>query len=1175
MQSRQASFASSFTESASFAALLRDIRNGKNICVSGLLTSSARALFLIALEQLQRPVMLICRSNTELEQVAEDCAFFLTAFGSTSKVVKFPAHESDPYDGLSPHRDIEQQRVLALDSLARGEGNFLLLPAKALIERLPPPRTTLNLCTKLSVKEEVLLDELVEMLLATGYVREEPVTEVGTYSLRGGILDVFSPGEALPFRIEFFGDSIESIRTFDPDTQRSISRLESVRILPMRLAAVHRQELKLIRPKLEALFPEPKYEDYIQRLFTAAELPDGWEYLLPKLDEPAKSSIFDYLKNHLVVIEEPAETEDIIERFYSKIREKYTASIARGIPSLPVDMFFMDAESLRLRLHHRQRVELRALGLEPMKTDEEFAKLDRLYLFPFDGNMPEHKIQVRPVRKYRSDIPALAVEARKRHILIVARSLGTAERLVEVLREYGCSFKLCPDPSRVTDIDYNIVTIGHLSCGLEATEAGLFVLVEEDIYGTVSAEVGMRQPKLRRSVLASFLSDFRDLKPGDFVVHVDHGIGQFQGLQQIAVSPEVTHEFMVLSYADGGKLFVPVERLDVVQKYSSAEGNKPVLDRLGGTSWQKVKARAKAAIKDLAEELLKLYAERKLISRPAFGPDTAWQAEFEDAFEFQLTPDQEAAVRDIKRDLESDTPMDRLLCGDVGFGKTEVAMRAAFKVVTESKQVAVLAPTTVLAYQHYKTFQKRFASFPVVIELLSRFRSQKQQKELLRRLTEGKIDILIGTHRLLSKDVCFKDLGLLIIDEEQRFGVAHKERLKQMRKRVDVLTMSATPIPRTLNMSLIGLRDMSLIETPPSDRLAVQTYVVPFSEAVIKTALEVELQRGGQAFFVHNRVETIYTVAELINRLVPGVRIGVAHGQLNEEQLEEVMLRFIDHELDVLVTTTIIENGIDIPRANTILINRADTYGLAQLYQLRGRVGRSNRRAYAYLLIPSENTLSPVARKRLAAIREFSDLGSGFRIAALDLELRGAGNLLGAEQSGQIEAVGFDLYCQLLERTVQELRGEQIEDDVTNLNLGVDIRVPEDYISDISQRLRIYKRISTASTPLEVAAIREELVDRYGGLPESVENLFRLAGIKRLASRLAIASIDYDRGKLVIKFTEKSKVDPDKLVDLLSTNKQASFSPNSVLKINLEGPLVAESLFCYIENILLKLAKRE
>ncbi|HSQ20612.1 MAG TPA: transcription-repair coupling factor, partial [Blastocatellia bacterium] len=641
-------------------------------------------------------------------------------------------------------------------------------------------------------------------------------------------------------------------------------------------------------------------------------------------------------------------------------------------------------------------------------------------------------------------------------------SLGLAERVNEMLGEYAINAELLPTLSAKESAalaSNRIVTVGKLANGFALPAAGLSVLTESDVFGDVERVALQRAvPKKARKkrTAAAFLSDLGDLKVSDYVVHVDHGIGQFQGLVQIATAGGPTgnvaaglerargdtREFMLLTYAEGARLYVPVERLDLVQRYSASEGHRPQLDKLGGIGWQKAKARARRAMRDMAEELLKLYAERRLVQGHAYGADTPWQHEFEDAFEYQLTPDQEAAIEDVKEGMQSPQPMDRLIVGDVGYGKTEVAMRAAFKSVMEGKQVAVLAPTTVLVYQHFKTFGQRFSPFPARIEMLSRFRSTKEQKEVVKALEAGTVDVVVGTHRLLSKDIRFKDLGLLVVDEEQRFGVAHKERIKQMRKKVDVIAMSATPIPRTLNMSLAGLRDMSVIETPPRDRLAIQTHVVQFSDSVVRSAIELELQRSGQVFFVHNRVETIYTIAELIGRLVPQARIGVGHGQLAEKDLEEVILKFIRHELDVLVCTTIIENGIDIPLANTIIINRADKYGLAQLYQLRGRVGRSNRRAYSYLLIPAEDTLTDIARRRLAAIREFSDLGAGFRIAALDLELRGAGNLLGAQQSGQIDAIGFDLYTQMLERTVRELKGEPVEDEVsTAINLGVDIRI--------------------------------------------------------------------------------------------------------------------------------------
>ena len=748
-------------------------------------------------------------------------------------------------------------------------------------------------------------------------------------------------------------------------------------------------------------------------------------------------------------------------------------------------------------------------------------------------------------------------------MLFVMPSLGVAERVTEILGEYDVVARLSL-AQEGADLQSNLVqpfvTVGRLSGGFAFPAAHLVVHVEGELFEAEEQAVERRidsrlqkaEGRKRRSKAAAFLSDFRDLKPGDFVVHIDHGIGRFGGLQMLDLGPR-SGEFMLLYYADEAKLYVPVERLDLVQRYSSAEGHQPQLDRLGGLGWQKTKAKAKRAMRDMADELLRLYAERKLVGGYAFAADTPWQSEFEDGFEYVLTPDQETAIEDVRRDMEEPTPMDRLLCGDVGYGKTEVAMRAAFKSVMEGKQAAVLTPTTVLAYQHYDTFRTRFAPFPVKIELLSRFRSTREQKDVVKRVESGEVDVIIGTHRLLSKDVRFRDLGLVVVDEEQRFGVAHKERLKQLKKKVDVLTLSATPIPRTLNMSLTGLRDMSLIETAPRDRLAIQTQVVQFSENVIKSAIELELARGGQVFFIHNRVETIETIAALVQRLVPQARLAVGHGQMNEKEMERVMLDFIEFKYDVLVATTIIENGIDIPRANTIIINRADQYGLSQLYQLRGRVGRSNRRAYAYLLIPGEQELTPIARRRLAAIREFSDLGAGFRIAALDLELRGAGNLLGGQQSGHMDALGFDLYTQMLERTVAELRGEAIEDEVTvSINLGANVAIPEEYISDMGQRLRTYKRISSARDEETLSSIRNETRDRYGPLPPSVEQLFAYARLRRAAESVGVISLDRTADGLAIKFSEKARISAEKLAQFVSSRADRTFTPSGVMRLQVD-----------------------
>jgi transcription-repair coupling factor (superfamily II helicase) len=676
------------------------------------------------------------------------------------------------------------------------------------------------------------------------------------------------------------------------------------------------------------------------------------------------------------------------------------------------------------------------------------------------------------------------------------------------------------------------------------------------IYGNTDLFETLPPPSQRarsRPKSASFFSDFSDLKPGDFVVHVDHGIGQFDGLRQVAVEG-ANGEFMLLHYADDAKLYVPLARLDLIQKYNALGGATPALDRLGTTIWEARKTRVRKSVSDMAEKLLELYAERKMAAGHAFPPDSNWQREFEDAFEFEETTDQQKAIDDVKRDMESTLPMDRLLCGDVGYGKTEVAMRAAFKAIADSKQAAILAPTTVLAFQHYETFRRRFAAFPVRIEMLSRFRSEKEQKKILDEVEAGKVDIVIGTHRLLSKDVKFQDLGLLVVDEEQRFGVAHKERLKEMRKNVDVLTMSATPIPRTLHMSLVGLRDMSVIETPPKDRLAIQTTVAPFSETLVQRVVQEELARDGQIFFVHNRVESIESLAAMITRLVPKARVVIGHGQMRENELEKVMLKFIRGEADVLLSTTIIENGLDIPRANTIIINRADRFGLSELYQLRGRVGRSNQRAYAYLLIPTESALTSIARQRLAALKEFSDLGAGFRIAALDLELRGAGNLLGREQHGHIEAVGFDMYCQMMERAVAERKGEALPPERrATLNLGQEIRIPPEYIESENLRLRIYKRIAGVASEAERVEVRRELADRFGPPPPAVENLLDYAVLKALAEKMLVATIDRRQDQIAIKFYDDTPLGPDRLVKLVRKRRGMRLDPTGILWFDWKG----------------------
>lgn len=1106
-------------------------------------------------------------------------------------------------------------------SSQNSDGRIVVLTARSLLQRYISPNEIRQAEVQLRVGEELPLDYLISHLQAVGYVRADPVSSVGEFSSRGGILDFYAPvgtagktdeGEepqsaSLPIRVEFFGDKIDSIREFDPETQRSLRQVREAMIVPMRDERATGEDFRMWAKAAREHWRDEKYERALRDRLVFADEGEpfqGWEYLLP-LTRPLKASIFDYLRDAIIVVDEPSEIEKHVRGLYDEFRKGYERAERADELALPPQQLFLTADELRTGFEQLQRVELRLLGTAALSIEEDLStenlnlstnselsvaeggmndvflrerQVVPLFLFPPEPKISEIEIQSRSVRRWHGRLADLAEDLKRQtaegsKTVFVLPTTGVADRIRDVLSEYevtGVASLAHEDPSSLSPHSSVVLMVGDLSVGFALPQSRLTFYTERDVFDeAIQVERRTTTTKVARSQAAAFLSDFRDLKVGDYVVHIDHGIGQFQGLFQMQTDgqqrasetyarmigeqtrrKEAKREFMLLTYADGAKLYVPVERLDLVQKYSSAEGHVPTLDKLGGIAWAKTKAKAKRAMRDMAEELLRLYAERKLVTRKPFSGDSPWQQEFEDAFPYELTPDQAAAIADTKKDMESTTPMDRLLCGDVGYGKTEVAMRAAFKAVMDGKQVAVLAPTTVLAYQHYQTFKSRFAAFPVTIDLLSRFRSPKEQKEVISAVEAGAVDVLIGTHRILSRDLHFKELGLVIVDEEQRFGVAHKERLKQLKKRVDVLTMSATPIPRTLNMSLMGLRDMSVIETPPRDRLAIQTNVVPFSETVIRSAIEQELQRQGQVFFVHNRVETIMEIAALLQRIVPQARFVVAHGQMGEKEMEQAVLDFVAYKYDVLVATTIIENGIDIPRANTIIINRADTYGLSQLYQLRGRVGRSNRRAYAYLLIPSERELTPVARRRLAAIREFSDLGAGFRIAALDLELRGAGNLLGGQQSGHIDAIGFDLYTQMLERTVSELRGEEIVEDVnTQLNLGLDTRIPEEYISDMSQRLRTYKRIASARSDDELQRIRDEIADRYGRWPESVENLLAYAQARREAEALGILSIDRVGDSLSVKLGDKARVEPERLLDFLRAHPEANFSPNGVLKI--------------------------
>jgi transcription-repair coupling factor (superfamily II helicase) len=1095
------------TSSLAFRSLLKSsaTRAGLDRAIPRLtgLTAAATAYHAAVVAQDTR-VLLIVPTDADVEQMTTDARLFLTALQGLSahdvmaQVLPFPSQEVDPYRGLSPHLEVSSARARALFGLATGKARLVVASARALLPRLTDARRLRDAGLVLEPGSEISPVELGERLAVAGFAPEDPVDEHGEFCVRGGVVDFFPADDPQPIRLEFIGDIVESIRRFDGATQRSLVAIDRATVSPLR-----------------ELLPDPASPD-----------------------DPAAvdrtATIVDYARRAGAVVM-AYEIDDIQERavaLEAQWRGLADDAVVRGRPTPPFEALAAGWEELSPWLARANRISQLALD-EPGLDGVHISAIPAL---EYHGRIGDWAAEIRQARE-RGDA-----------IVFIAASPGRAERTIELLADYEVRARPVDTADDLSSAAVLVAT-GQLSRGFHLPAGHLVVYAETDLF-----EEERRVHERRRSSAGTFLSDFRDLKIGDLVVHSDNGIGRFAGLKRLAVIPgQPVQEFMELRYAGDDKLFVPLERLDLVQKYTG--GAAPALDKLGGTSWEKAKTRVKKAMRDMAEELLKLYAARKAVAGFAFSPDAHWHQEFADAFEYELTSDQQTAIADIRRDMESATPMDRLLCGDVGYGKTEVAMRAAFKAVMDGKQVAFLAPTTVLAFQHTRTLKERFAGFPVRIEMISRFRTKAEQQEVLAQLRSGQVDVIVGTHRLLSKDVTFRDLGLLVVDEEQRFGVAHKERIKQLRKRVDVLTMTATPIPRTLNMSLVGIRDMSVIETPPRDRLAIQTQVMKFDTDVVARAIRTELERGGQAFFVHNRVESIYSMGNLVTRLVPEAKIAIAHGQMGEESLEKVMVDFVAHKYDVLLATTIVENGLDIPNANTIIINRADRYGLAQLYQLRGRVGRSDRRAYAYLLVPPEQTLSPIARRRLAAIREFSDLGSGFRIAALDLEIRGAGNLLGGQQSGQIEAVGFDMYLKLLEETIRELKGEELEDERrAAVNLRIDLRIDERYIPDMNQRLMAYRRLARATTPEEVQNFLDELRDRYGPLTRSVENLAQYAAIRLLADRIGLESLDRDGMVVVLKFRQDAMVDPIALATLVERRADLTLLPPAVLRLDLSRP---------------------
>jgi transcription-repair coupling factor (superfamily II helicase) len=1086
-------------------------RQGARPCLTGLHGSTPG----FALTQLMhpqsgalgsRPWLIVAKSDEAAVRLFDDLRFYhdLSGLPDTSLAL-FPRWETLPYESTAPHVGLIARRMNALHQIRTLPAAKVVTSIDALMQRLMPvdifSRTVLALKVGVSIEREALTAGLLRL----GYRRVSVVEIPGEFSIRGGIIDISSTAYQEPLRVEFLGETVESLRLFDPATQKSTAKLDRAIVLPAR-------EYLRTGAGPEAL--EPIAADAEWRA------PDLYGHM---------QSLFDYFPAQpQLTLDQSAALKVSCTTLWERIDDGYLrhSDKEETAPYPSPERLFLTWQDLT-----NQTSGWTQLALEPLaEADESWHPVQA-----FPAQVPASAglgARGTPFSQTLSILERLRDECR---VLLVARSRGQVDRLLALLREHdvpaiewSASAWSASTPTRAPFF----VRHGDLSAGFLSSELRLAVLTEEELFAK-----GARHKPQVKSKAATFLSSLEDLNIGDYVVHVQHGIAKYRGLKRLSVQ-DFDSDYLILEFYGGDTLYVPLDRLNQVQRYSGAEGHVPRLDRLGGTSWARTTARVKKDIEEMAHELIDLYANRELAKRHSYGYDSTLYHEFEAAFEYEETPDQLKAIDDITRDMGSSKPMDRLVCGDVGYGKTEVAMRAAFKAVEDNRQVAVLVPTTLLAHQHYDNFAERFAPFPARVALLSRFQSPKEAKAILKEIAAGSIDVVIGTHRLLQKDVHFRNLGLVIIDEEQWFGVKHKERLKELRTQVDVLTLTATPIPRTLQMAMASVRDLSIIDTPPAGRLSIRTQVVRSSDKLIREAILRELGRGGQVYFVHNRVETMERTGAWLQQIVPEARIVMAHGQMDAKPLEAVMLKFFRREADVLVASAIIQSGIDVPHANTIIVNRADTFGLAQLYQLRGRVGRSGDQAYAYFLVPDEGQLTEDAQKRLMAIQQFTELGSGFRIAAADLEIRGAGNLLGKQQSGHIAAIGLDLYMQMVEQAVHRLKGQVVEEEPDpTLRLNVSAFIPEEYVADSHQRLSLYKRLSSSSQIGDLALLHSEIQDRFGPPPEPVERLLEVMQIRLQAKALRLASIELKTGSVVITLDAKSQVSQTAVQGLLDRHK--------------------------------------
>ena len=1069
-------------------------------------------------EENDNSMVVVTHSDVDAKNLYEDLSFY------TTDVFYFPVREVVFYNVDAISGDLRWARLKVIKEILQNERKKIIVTSiDALTSLYTPKEYYLRYSMIIKTGDDIDLKEISKSLLQCGYERVEVVEGKGEFSFRGGILDVFPPTSAYPYRVELFGDEVDSIRTFNTESQRSIEKVEEFSIFPSKEVIVDdecrsravqniNEELKKVIANVSKENKESvekikeivgKNIELLNNTYYFETIDSYLPFFYEKLD-----SFFDYLQGYTFVVDDFKRSSGKMESIYYEFNENYMSFLQRGDILPSQNSLLLNKGELESKLENSSLITLSSFL---NKSDGLFNTVDigfeEVTLNKYNGqlNMLIEDIQERNEKKYKT--------------VILAGTRPRGERLVKTLMEKGI-FSTYKDSIDKIEAGEVVITFGNLLRGFDYPELELSIISDKDIFGETRRK---RSGKAVRKKGVAKITSFAELKPGDYVVHANHGIGVYKGIKQMAAGG-TTRDYLDIVYDKGDKLYVPVDQLDLVQKYIGSEGNSPKINKLGGAEWQKAKAKARKSINEIAQDLVKLYAARATLKGHSFGKDTEWQRQFEDEFPYEETPDQLASLEEIKRDMESDKPMDRLLCGDVGYGKTEVAIRAAFKAVMDGKQVAFLVPTTILAEQHYNNFIKRFSDFPIKIDMISRFRTPKQQKATLQALKEGNVDILIGTHRLVSKDIVFKDLGLLIVDEEQRFGVAQKEKIKGMKKNVDVLTLSATPIPRTLHMSLTGVRDISVIETPPEDRYPIQTYVVEQNDQLIRDAILREIGRGGQVYFVYNRVESIDSMANYIRDLVPECKVGIMHGQMTEKELETEMIAFMNKEYDVLVCTTIIETGIDISNVNTMIVHNADKMGLSQLYQLRGRVGRANRIAYAYFIYTKDKILTEVAEKRLKALKDFTELGSGFKIAMRDLEIRGAGNMMGSSQHGHMASIGYDLYCRMLEDTIKLIKGEIENEPIeTSVDIKVDAFIPSSYITDEIQKIEVYKKIAAIENINDFMEIKSELEDRYSSIPDSVYNLMDIAYIKSICKGLYIEDIKETAKELRFKFVKGYK----------------------------------------------------